>query len=73
MNTVLANPYMDWGTPSVGVVFGPNVVGDNLENPARGANRQKRNGRPEVIRGSLKERNANLKDDIRRMESLDTG
>jgi biotin operon repressor len=39
MHTVLANPWWGEGTPTIGVVFGPRVVGDNLANPARGAQR----------------------------------
>lgn len=53
MHTVLANPWWGDGPPSVGVVFGPGVVSDNLENPARG----RRNGHntTPVVRRKLEE------------------
>lgn len=38
---VLANPWWD-GPPTIGVVFGPSVVDDNLEAPTRGAARKRK-------------------------------
>lgn len=71
MNTVLANPWWD-GSPSVGVIFGPKVVDDNLSDPARGG-RKRRNGPEPVIHGTKEERDANLARDLERLKHLDTG
>jgi hypothetical protein len=46
MQTLLANPWWN-GPPTLGVMFGPGVVDDNLESPARGGARR---DKPEPVR-----------------------
>lgn len=69
MNTVLASPYPYWGkTPSPGVVFGPNVVDANLQDPTRNAGKPPLNA-PTKTPQTATERHEQLKRDIDRMEN----
>lgn len=79
LNTVLANPWWD-GPASVGVIFGPKVVDDNLDSPARGASRRRPRESgvrstiaPEIAAMSADERAARLAADIKAMSEVETG